>query len=261
MAIQFKNMILSFFCNRVRVGDADTDGEIKHHEEVSNDAQSSMRMQQEMELQLHEQYAVNNNAYVGSTLTFIGSVLAVLYAYGYVFLHTSAETLTSGIMAKDDTYTIGAFLLTADAAIIVLAILYIFCLDRGAYQRKEQFIIYAIRCKYFSEQKGCSTSDHKIMGIFPESYTPFKKCENDFVQGVFGFMMDVATFLGFMIAVATFCKLKCFDILFPLSLSLGQSLFFACAIFTFGFCWHKKVIKYAEYKDLEKDYSEFEPNK
>ncbi len=256
MAIQFKNMILSFFYKRVRVGDGDTGGENKHHEEMCNDARSGMRMQQEMELQLHDQYAANNNAYVTSTLTFIGSVLAVLYAYGYVFLHASENTTTFSILAHGDTYTIDAFLLTADAAIIVLAILYLFCLDRGAYQRKEQFIIYAIRCKYFREQKGGSTSDHKIMGIFPKGYTPFGKYECNFVQGVFNFMMRVAAFLGVMIVVTTCCKLYSFDILFPLSLSLGQSLFFACVIFTFAFCWHKKVIKYAEYKGLENDYSD-----
>lgn len=170
-----------------------------------NMEKSDIDMQHEMELQLHEQYAINNNAYVSCTLAFIGSVMAVLGAFGYVYLFSSQETATSfgGLVKHGNVYTIDALMLTADAAIIVLAVLFLFCLDRGAYQRKEQFIIHAIRCKYFDEFNGDGGEKIKI---FPSSYTPFYKSWIGFVQGVFGFMLKVITAVTCVIVALTAIK-------------------------------------------------------
>ena len=173
----------------------------------SNIEKSDIDVQHEMELQLHEQYAVNNNAYVSSTVAFICGVMAVLGAFGYVYLFSSQETATNfGDLAKhDNVFTVDALMLTADAAIMVLAILFLFCLDRGAYQRKEQFITYAIRCKYFSELNG-GVGEEEIK-IFPDNYTPFGKSWIGFVQGVFGFMLKAIAFVACVIVVLTAIKI------------------------------------------------------
>lgn len=55
-------------------------------------------MQSEMEKQLHEQYAINNNANTGSIVTLFVAMLASVGAYGFVYLHTiNAFSGESGI--------------------------------------------------------------------------------------------------------------------------------------------------------------------
>ena len=243
MIVLFKNKILSFFSKR----------------KGENEGKSNMEMQQEMELQLHEQYAINNNAYVSSTLTFIVGVMAVLSAFGYVYLHSSLKSATNlGTLAQGDSYTIDALLLTADAAILVLAILFLFCLDRGAYQRKEQFIIYAIRCKYFRELNGDEAAGKKIKKIFPKEYTPFNKSKCKFVQGVFGFMMPVFVVIAIIIVVMTGAKIRsCF------TLTTILATISVAFVMVIGFCcWNKWKQKFDEYKELEeKEYAEYKPEK
>lgn len=224
-------------------------------QKVEDEGKSDMVMQQDMELQLHEQYAVNNNAYVSSTLTLIVGVIAVLAAFGHVYLHSSQDTATSlGTLVQYDSFTIEALLLTADAAIIVLAILFLFCLDRGAYQRKEQFIIYAMRCKYFSELKGDEAAGKKIKKIFPKSYTPFGK-KSKFVQGVFGFMIWVFAILAVIIVVMTGAKILNHFSLTNILISLSA----VCVTATAFYCWYKWKKEFKKYQELEEEYAEYKP--
>ena len=44
-------------------------------------------MTQKLELQLHEQYAINNNANLSSIVTLICTILVIFGSYGYVFVH------------------------------------------------------------------------------------------------------------------------------------------------------------------------------
>ena len=45
-------------------------------------------MQQELEKQLHEQYAINNNANLGNIIVLLTALIAVFGAYGYIYLHS-----------------------------------------------------------------------------------------------------------------------------------------------------------------------------
>ncbi len=214
-----------------------------------NMEKSDIDMQHEMELQLHEQYASNNNAYVSSTLAFIVGVMAVLGAFGYVYLFSSQETATNfGDLAKhDNVFTVDALMLTADAAIIVLAILFLFCLDRGAYQRKEQFITYAIRCKYFSELNGDGGEEIKI---FPKGYDPFGKSWIGFVQGVFGFMLKAIAFVTCVIVVLIAIKIPNLITMNMMVMILSLVL----VMLLIAWCGHKLYKAYRDYKELESEF-------
>ena len=47
-------------------------------------ATEKQEMQKELELQLHEQYAINNNANVSSFIAMIGALIIAFTGYGYV---------------------------------------------------------------------------------------------------------------------------------------------------------------------------------
>ncbi len=135
-------------------------------------------MQQEMELQLHEQYAVNNNSNMGSVITLLVAMLASVSGYGYVYIHciTAFSSDWGNFCASQDTFYMDALLVTAIATIIVLLIMAYLCVSIGCRQRMEQFVTYAIRNEYYRKE------EDKYNRIFPKSYTPFDKRGWDIVQ-------------------------------------------------------------------------------
>lgn len=146
-------------------------------------------MHQKMELQLHQQYAENNNANLGSIITLIVTLLAVFYGYGYVYLHSTLE-FSDGFdflcECECKHFTLDALLFTASAVYVVLGIIYYICFSQGLHQRMEQFITFAIRAKYYKKTKTDvapdgdsfpeSLMDPSYHEIFPKGYHPFKKC-------------------------------------------------------------------------------------
>lgn len=210
--------------------------------------QGNRDMRKMLELQLHEQYAVNNNANLGSMVTLIVGVIAVLGAFGYVYLYSSQMFAANfgALIGRDGLYTVDALVLTAIASIFVLAVIFMLCLDRGAYQRKEQFIIYAIRYQYFQELKDPSQSTKMPCAIFPKNYTPYNKNMCNFVQGFFGFMMYVCAIISAAIVILTFLKV----------VSCISVVVFAIVAFilTVIYCWNRWRLKYRDYKNLENEY-------
>jgi hypothetical protein len=45
----------------------------------------------ELERQLHEQYAINNNSNLSSIIALMTALLAIFGVYGYVFIHTNIK--------------------------------------------------------------------------------------------------------------------------------------------------------------------------
>ena len=143
-------------------------------------------MQDELLKQLHEQYAVNNNANLGTIVTLVVAVIAVIGYFGYVYVHTGVDfSKDFGCLIAEEVndvkvYYLDALLLIYLASVLVIAILIRLCIYQGVAQRKEQFIIHSIRCKYFKD--GLNKEDY----IFPEGYTPYKKEGLQIVQGLYG---------------------------------------------------------------------------
>jgi len=73
----------------------------------------------------------------------------------------------------------------------------------GTSQRKEQFITYAIRRKYY-EQSGENNDYNKI---FPSNYHPFKKTKSEFIQGLYGEICCILKILFWLITIPTIIKL------------------------------------------------------
>ena len=112
----------------------------------------------ELEKQLHEQYAINNNSKAGILTSLIGSLLIVLTGYGFVLFQYYIDECKGASIVT----------LVAIVAQIVMALLHCICVNLGAGQRKDQFITFAIRKKHYVTRS-------KYDVIFPEGYHPFNK--------------------------------------------------------------------------------------
>lgn len=123
-------------------------------------------MQKKMELQLHEQYAINNNSNLSSAMVLFVAMLAVVGAYGYVYIHSDGKFVDCRNVG--DLYSLNALMFTAIATIVVLLCIIYLCISFGCRQRREQFIIYAIRRKYYGY--GIDFDE-----IFPPQYKPMDK--------------------------------------------------------------------------------------
>lgn len=191
-------------------------------------ARSREEMQQEMELQLHEQYAQNNNANLGSIITLIVTLLAVFYGYGYVYLHSTLEFSEGFVkMYEDGYYTLDALVLTTMAVYVVLGIIYYICYYQGLHQRLEPFITFAIRAKYYRKNKSNfldndgfpeALMDDSYNEVFPCGYHPFKTqkqklssfnkcCKNDLVQGLFGKLLKVVRIVAILVLITFLVKI------------------------------------------------------
>lgn len=151
------------------------------------DNEEKMKMQEQIEMQLHEQYAKNNNANVSSVVTLFVTMLASVGAYGYVFLHSEIlddfeYEIDSTTLYDSEKFSFVALLLVAIAAIVVLIMIAYICVSLGCRQRKEQFIIYAIRRKYYY-------GDMRDTKIYPNRYTPFGKRGLKMVQSPYDYFI------------------------------------------------------------------------
>lgn len=194
-------------------------------------------MQQEMLLQLHEQYAQNNNANFNSVIGLITASIVILGFYGYVLVYSSSEipfnckvlSLTSGCNNPCNScegYPIEALTLITVASLAILSILQYICIYQGCHQRLEQFIIHAIRCEH-----GLVNGEIKDKHILHLNYSPFNKakrgieesCVNlcdiflaifyfnknmqSIVQGLFGVLVIIFSILEYAILVLAMAKL------------------------------------------------------
>lgn len=154
-------------------------------------------MEEDLEKQLHEQYAVNANNNLTAMITIAIGLLSVIGLYGYVFIHT--KFLYGGFFIANcnestELYTTNTLVLAGCVALIVLTILYCISLTLGAAQRYEQFITFAIRCKYYNRTN--------YYDIFPPKYHPFHKGICDFVQGLHNLSLWVYTIVFLIITIS-----------------------------------------------------------
>ncbi len=158
----------------------------------------------ELEKQLHEQYAINNNANMVSIVTLITALLGVIGVYGYVFVNSSITFAPDlGNLVDKGKYSLDILLFATIASYFILIIIIYLAAYLGTNQRKEQFITYAIRRKHY-EQSG---ADNDYNNIFPNSYHPFSKSKSEFIQGLYGEICCILKFLFWIITILTLMKL------------------------------------------------------
>jgi Ca2+/H+ antiporter len=123
-------------------------------------------MKEKLEKQLHEQYTINNNSKTSSMIAILTAVMIAFTAYGYALYNPCP------------TSRIDMLLCASNAVIGVIVLLYVIAVYLGTDQRKEQFISFAIRVKYYKDCKSNYNS------IYPKTYNPFNKTFCHFVQGL-----------------------------------------------------------------------------
>ncbi len=161
----------------------------------------------ELERQLHEQYAINNNSNLSSIIALMTTLLAVFGVYGYVFIHTNIEFANNwgNLIAETNcdkaVYHLDVLILATLSAYFVLIVLYYLANYIGVNQRKEQFITYAIRQNYYHRN---NTEYDKV---YPKGYTPFNKSITDFVQGLYGEISCILKITFYLITFLTSIKI------------------------------------------------------
>lgn len=202
----------------------------------------------ELKKQLHEQYAMNNNERMSSLITLFVSLIIVIGAYGYMFLHTTLDSSPNlgKLFLGDDKYTVDVLLLTSSIAFIIIAVIQHLCIYQGAYQRKEQFIVYAIRCEV-----GLAKSS-----IFPDTYNPFEKTIKTFVQGIYGELVKLFEMMQFIMLFLTLWKYFATSANVSSVTYMCFILFLLCFFLSFMYIQIFLLKKYNDYKELEIKYKE-----
>lgn len=134
-----------------------------------NNSKEENEMQKRLESQLHEQYAVNNNANNTNYIALLTPLFMAFTGYAYVLYNYMTTYLPYGDKIM---------IYTTIAVLIVLLILHAVALEIGASQRSNQFVIDKIREKAY---KSTDKSDR----IFPEGYRSSGKDYFTFVQGIY----------------------------------------------------------------------------
>ncbi len=217
-----------------------------------NQQEMEKKMKDELLSQLHEQYAVNNNANVSSMVTLIVGIIVVIGYYGYVFVNSCNEFGNEMWQFKCyDSYTLTTLLLTYFATVCVIGILMRLCIYQGIAQRKEQFIIEQIR-KYYD-------TDNVISKILPEDYTAHNKTLGNVTQGLFGEFIKILQWIFLILTLLT--GFRVFVSLVPVHCVRCQnfmlsviSIVGACVIMGACYCYLHK--QFSRYQKRAGDYSE-----
>ena len=146
-------------------------------------------METDIEKQLHEQYAVNNNAYLSSVISFLVGLFGAIGAYGYVLIYAFPDYGGNIVFSPVQLFV------AMTGAMFVLGIISCICMYQGIAQRREQFITYAIRVKHI-KNVGAENS------IFPQKYSPFDKHGLDMVQGLYGEFLKIVICVQLLIFVS-----------------------------------------------------------
>lgn len=151
-------------------------------------------MKDKLELQLHEQYAINNNANVSSFIAMIGALIIAFTGYGYVLYQYLMSDVCCCKMANAETMVhISTF-----AVLVVIFILYMVAIEVGAGQRSNQFVIHNIR------KKAYNYNNEELEEIYPEGYTPEGKDYFTFVQGIYNTLSWIFWGIYAFIAILSF---------------------------------------------------------
>lgn len=113
---------------------------------MCNQPTPDFKNQFELEKQLHEQYAINNNAKVSSFISFIVALFALFGFYGYMYANTTIDFSKNGEFVVDtNQYTLDIFFLMSFVVCGILFFLTLLSLQLGYSQRRDQIIIHRIR--------------------------------------------------------------------------------------------------------------------
>jgi len=210
----------------------------------------------ELEDQLHEQYAVNDNSRNSVFISFIVGIIALFGFYGFVYVNTYKREISSEYRYESWNFNINIFLLMSFVTIGILFFLAILAIYLGYSLRRDQFIIYNIRKKRY---KGVTEKETKVRmkEIFGGIYSPYNKDCSDYLPNfynLFYWLFFKSEIFIFVTAILKICDLKntqcpfynCKDIVYIIFIMLFHIIFIILTP-KFRRCYYKKY-KYNEIK-------------
>ncbi|MBR5849839.1 MAG: hypothetical protein IKZ12_02085, partial [Alistipes sp.] len=165
--------------------------------------ESNKSIKAQFELQLHEQYAINNNEGVKSFIAFLTAILALFGSFGYIFINTNYRISNGDTLLTYHGYAFEAYIGVALVTVIMLAFLAEIALSLGFSQRHNHIIIQRIREKYY-DQDG-------YREIFKNSYKGNDKTVCNFIPdiyNIFYWMCMVAQLLIFAATIYQHCRME-----------------------------------------------------
>ena len=121
---------------------------------MCNQPTPDSKNQFELEKQLHEQYAINNNAKVSSFVSFIVALFALFGFYGYIFAHSGYQFSPDmgGKFYNNGEYSLEIFFLVASVVSLILFFLLKLSLSLSITQRSDQIVIAKIRKDHYGDK-------------------------------------------------------------------------------------------------------------
>jgi len=150
----------------------------------------------EIESQLHEQYATNNTNNLGAVVSLMAGLFVVIGFYGNVFISSSYYFEKAG----DCNYRLSDLCIAAACAYIALGIMAYICIYQGMHQRHEQFIVWAIRNKFYGDK-------YNNPKIFSDDYVPFGKNGFRIIQGLYGEFVKIISLVTGCITISLLAKI------------------------------------------------------
>lgn len=167
------------------------------------DNKNKEKMQEQIEMHLHEQYAINNNEGVKSFITFLTAILALFGAFGYVFINTNYHISNGCRLMTCHGCAFEVYVAVALVTAIILAFLAEIALSLGLGQRRDHIIIQRIREKYYDKE------DYKK--VFKHSYKATDKTVCDFlpdIYNIFYWMIIVAQLIILVATIYQCCRVE-----------------------------------------------------
>jgi hypothetical protein len=156
-------------------------------EQSASFAQTDAGKAWELEKQLHEQYAINNNAHTSSFISFVVALLALFGALGYVYAFTPPYKYNN-----HDIFSVDIFFLLSIVVSAILLFLACICSHLGCSQRRDNIVITRIR-----EKCGFDTTYNN----------PLKKNRKDFLPDYYNIFYWLFVSAQFGILILTIMKI------------------------------------------------------
>ena len=158
-------------------------------------------MYEELQKQLHDQYAKTNDAIFGSLIAFLLGMIGSLCSYGYVFIYSGNSKVDALVVLCSDSgiFRPEALTLMTVVTLFTLSTIVTVFMTQGFAQRKQQFIIYKIR-----EFNG----GDQWKTILPKGYCPYGKKGLDIFQGFYGLFTKISIPIYVIIWASSLVRLK-----------------------------------------------------
>lgn len=190
-----------------------------------------------LEKHLHKQYATNAQANTGNFIAFLVAVLAMFYAFGYVYVFNSNSFASGGVLFVEKTgehvcFTLDVLLIISSISLLMLTFLIVYCMNLGWQQRRDHIIVTRIRENRMTEQER--------KNLFGDQYSPYEKNCFKFIPNVYRYYLYLFIIAAIFIIVMTLIKV-CSNIrIFPFWFFIGSTLIMILITIVVWICTYNK---------------------